>query len=95
MVMNKQEARRRIHSLRCRSAALRRVNAPGFDREASTVPMRAALWRKYEALADPDSVLTQEERTRRARGLWSADMAEAKAEKLKGRLRSLKGETAA
>jgi hypothetical protein len=92
MTLTKEQARKRIHSLRCRSAARRRVNSPTFDREAAGERMRAGLWRKYESLVDPLGVLPEEERAQRARKLWSAEMDKAKADKLQKRLRSLRGE---
>jgi hypothetical protein len=40
----------------------------------TTAAAHAALWAKYEALADPDKQLDPEERRRRARHLMHADL---------------------
>lgn len=64
-------------SLRARSAAYTKW-AMTDDREAATAPARAAARNRFEKLVDPDGVLNDEERARRAdmaRRAFYADMA--------------------
>jgi hypothetical protein len=53
------------------------------DPRESTAPAVAAMFAKYEALADPQGTLDPTERRRRARHLIHADLARAQLAKLK------------
>ncbi len=55
------------------------------DREAATEPARAAFMRKFELLVDPDGVLDEAERTRRADNALRAHMARLRSESAKKR----------
>lgn len=55
------------------SAAAHAMHAR-HDPHQTTKAANAALWSKYEALADPANQLGPEERRRRARHLMSADL---------------------
>lgn len=64
-------------SLRARSAAYMRW-AVTDDRQAATAPGRAAARSRFEKLVDPEGVLPEEERAKRAayaRSAFYADMA--------------------
>ncbi len=67
-----------MHSLRASVAALTRVSQPGYDGREATRAAREASWRKYEKQVDPEGVLSEEERTKRAKSAWSADMARSR-----------------
>lgn len=57
------------------AAAVRWGREP--DRVAATAPARAGLWAKYLREADPDGVLSDDERARRAEHLRRAQLLKA------------------
>lgn len=69
--MDEQELRQR--ALRARIAAAHRW-AQTDDRCAATEPARRGLRARFERAVDPDHVLSNEERTRRAEHLMRAHM---------------------
>jgi hypothetical protein len=68
-------------SLRAKAAA--HAMHAQYDPHQTTAAAHAALWRKYEAQANPDERLDPEERRRRARHLMHADLARSRLAKLK------------
>jgi hypothetical protein len=64
------------------SAAAHAMHARHDPRE-TTKAANAAVWAKYEGLADPAKQLEPEERRRRARHLMQADLARGRLAKLK------------
>lgn len=65
-------------SLIARIAASERVARPGYDGRKATEAARSAQWAKYIEQVDPEGVLSEAERERRAKHLWTADMCRAK-----------------
>jgi hypothetical protein len=76
--MNKSELTAHQRALRARIAANERVARPGYDPHEATRPATQAHWARCYDLVDPDRNIAPEERTRRAKAKWQADMARAR-----------------
>lgn len=64
--------------LAARLASLSRLANPAYDGRAATEKAREGYWARLEAEVDPDGVLSEEERRRRAVHLWQANMLRGK-----------------